>query len=62
CFEQTGVSVGTGAGLSGSVSFCENYKLGISCAASLLLGAFNVEGNVDIGPNLELDLGPLSCD
>ena len=62
CYEQTGVSIGTGGGVSGSISFCENYKLGISCAASLMLGTFNVEGDVSIGPNLALDLGPLSCD
>ncbi|MEO0425000.1 MAG: hypothetical protein AAF184_21875 [Pseudomonadota bacterium] len=62
CFEQTGVGIGTGGGVSGSISFCENYKLGISCAASLMLGTFEVEGDVDIGPNIDLDLGPLSCE
>ncbi|MEM7083808.1 MAG: hypothetical protein AAF465_13850 [Pseudomonadota bacterium] len=62
CFEESGYSIGTGAGVSGSISFCEKYKLGISCAASLMLGTFEVEGNVGVGPNVNLDLGPLSCD
>ncbi len=61
CFKETGKSIGTGVGVSGSIDFCENYKVGISCAASLMLGTFEVDAQASVGSNIKADLGPLSC-
>ncbi len=63
CFDSVGAEIDASIGVSGGIDFCENYKRGISCAASLMLGTFEVEENVSIsGPSATLDLGPLSCE
>ncbi len=61
CEEKDGVSVGIGRGVTGEISFCENYKRGISCAASLMLGTYEVKETEGFVTNATFDLGPLSC-
>ena len=52
---------GYAAGVSGGVAFCENYKHGISCAASLMLNGLEIRAVDDVGPSITADMTPFSC-
>ena len=61
CLGEHGKGVIAGGMLEAGSAFCENYKSGISCAASVMLGSYEVKANTPGGVGAEINMGPLDC-
>ena len=58
---EHGRGVIAGGMLEAKSQFCENYKQGISCAASVMLGSYEVTDTSHARAGAEVNVAPLSC-
>ncbi len=61
CF-KAGLGTGLEGGVGGSVAFCEKYKKGIACAASVLLNGLEVKAEAGVSGGANTSITPLDCD
>ena len=58
---KAGIGTGLEAGVGGSLAFCEKYKKGISCAASLILNGLEVKAEGGVSGGFDSSITPLDC-
>ncbi len=61
CFKK-GIGTGVEAGVGGSIAFCEKYKAGISCAASVILNGLEVKAEGGVSGGFDSSIKPLDCE
>ncbi len=61
CYKK-GISTSVEGGVGGSVAFCEKYKEGISCAASVILNGLEVKAEAGVSGGFESSIKPLDCE
>ena len=58
---KAGIGTGVDVGVGGSIAFCEKYKKGIACAASLILNGLEVKAEGGVSGGFDSSITPLDC-